>query len=75
MEKLDPQSNLEVVNLQNSNILQIKLAEAHGESLEDFVANHADQFREVIKRQPEFIERFQDDPEGVIREMGSILYH
>ncbi|MDP3957969.1 MAG: hypothetical protein Q8Q36_00720 [bacterium] len=55
--------------------MQIRLAERHNEDLDDFIAEHAAEFRKTVGEHPELIEKFEEDPEKALGELDHYLYH
>ncbi|MCF7843761.1 hypothetical protein K9M47_02590 [Candidatus Gracilibacteria bacterium] len=58
-----------------ANMMQIKLAQSHSESIDDFINLHAVTFRETLDAHPDLIEKFEIDPEATLTEIGKYLYH
>lgn len=56
------------------NLLQIQLAEMHGEDLETFSDKHAEDFRRTVSTQPELIQQYNTDPDAVLKALGDIIY-
>lgn len=57
------------------NMMQVELAERHGESIEDFITKHAGDFREVVDKHPEFLDEFEEDKELALKHVEDIVYH
>ncbi len=62
-------------NLENRNIIQIMLAERHGESIEDFISKHSEDFGNTVESHPEFLDEFETDKEKALKDIEGIIYH
>ncbi len=58
-----------------ANMMQIKLAQLHGESIDSFIEKHSSDFRNIINDHPEFIDDFEKDENKALKEVGDIIYH
>jgi hypothetical protein len=56
------------------NLIQANLAQMHGETFDQFLDNHADDFRKVLSNQPELLEQYDTDPAGTLKAIEDILY-
>lgn len=56
------------------NLLQVRLAEMHGEDMETFVDKHAENFRKTVNTRPELLQQYGADPEAVLRALDEIIY-
>lgn len=62
-------------NLLTTKIMQLELAELHSESIETFIEKHAKDFRKIITEHPELLEKFEQNHDGALDELGKYLYH
>ncbi len=58
-----------------TNIIQIELAQLHGESIDAFIERHASDFRNTITAHPELIEKFEQDHDAALQEIEQYVYH
>jgi hypothetical protein len=57
------------------NLIQLQLAERHGETIENFIEKHAKDFRDVLDAHPEIIEGFDHTTEEMLHRIETVLYH
>ena len=57
------------------NIMQVRLAEIHGEDFGDFLDSHADGFRVYAKEHPEIFEEYKRNPDVTLQEISENIYH
>ena len=59
----------------NGNIIQIMLAEKQGESIDDFINKHAVKFRQVADENPNWLIEFSTNPDGILKQFESKVFH
>ena len=67
------------VDLKKNNLMQTKLAEkfygfASDETVMKWIELYSPAFREVVSKQPDFLARFDTEPDTVLEEIGHLLY-
>lgn len=55
--------------------MQIRLANEHGQDINDFIEAHAKDFGDFVGTNQNVLERYRHDPDGVIKEVEKIIYH
>lgn len=73
--KLTPQDTTADKMTVLGNLMQVMLAQKHGERYEEFIELHAKTLREALDSHPEFLEKFEKDPSSVLKELEEIVYH
>ena len=57
------------------NQMQMGLASLHGEDVGDFIERHAEDFRKFVDTNPDILDKFEKEPEEVLRQVGEVIYH
>ena len=69
------QPSLEEIRTQIGNVIQIQLAIRNGQTIEEFIQKHAEGFTEIVEKHPELFDEYAVNPEGVLEEVESVMYH
>lgn len=57
------------------NQMQTELAVEHGEPLDSFIMNHAQDFREIIDSNPKLLDEFVEKPDETLEKVGKRMFH
>lgn len=57
------------------NQMQAELAKFRGKTIEEFIVDDAEGFRNLVKEHPEILENFEKDHDETLRRVGSIVFH
>ena len=61
--------------LENRNMIQIMLAQKHGQDIGAFIGEHAKDVSDYIDSHPDILNKFDNDPDGVLDELDKVVYH
>jgi hypothetical protein len=65
----------EDMKVASANQMQMELASMHGQDFGDFIDTKAEEFRNIVRAHPEFLNEYQTAPEETLKKIEPLLYH
>ncbi|MDQ5962556.1 MAG: hypothetical protein QG653_363 [Patescibacteria group bacterium] len=57
------------------NEMQVRLANLGGQSFDEYLATHAEEFKNLVEENPGLFDKYEENQEKTLDEIKKIIYH